>query len=276
MYKVIIKRTTQNTNISEEHFNFLKNHNSLKKAVGFSRIIILIAIFLIWEIAAYFQWIDPFIMSQPTRILRTIINLSKDGSIFLHTGVTIYETIVGFVSGTILGTIIAIILWWSDFLAKVLDPYLVVLNALPKTALGPVILVWIGGTTKSIIVMALLVSIIVTIINVYTSFNNCDEDKIKLLKTFGAKKLQILRLVVLPANIPTIISALKINVGLSLVGVIVGEFLVSRSGLGYLIIYGGQVFKMDLVMTSVIILAVAAALLYLTVLWIEKKVSKMM
>ncbi len=266
----------KSSGMSQEHLNFLKNHKSLKKAVVISQILILIAIFSAWEIAAHFQWIDPFIMSQPTRILKTVTNLSKDGSLFLHTGVTIYETIIGFVSGTIVGTIIAIVLWWSNFTAKVLDPYLVVLNALPKTALGPVILVWIGGTTKSIIIMALLVSVIVTIISVYSSFSNCDEDKIKLLRTFGANKWQVLKLVVLPSNIPSIISALKINVGLSLVGVIVGEFLVSKSGLGFLIIYGGQVFKMDMVMMSVIILALAAALLYLSVLWIEKKVSKMM
>ena len=279
MYKStssIVKKTIENNSVSEEHINFLKNNNSMKRAVFFSRLLLLIFIFSFWEIAGRLEWIDPFIMSQPSRIIKTIVSLSKDGSILLHMGVTLYETIIGFVSGTILGTIIAIILWWSDFLAKVLDPYLVVLNALPKTALGPVILVWIGGTTKSIIVMALLVSIIVTIISVYTSFSNCDEDKIKLLKTFGANKHQILGKVVLPANIPAIISALKINVGLSLVGVIVGEFLVSKSGLGYLIIYGGQVFKMDLVMTSVIILAATAALLYLSVLWIEKKASQMM
>ncbi len=262
--------------ISQEHYNFLKNNNTTKRAVYISRIVILIMIFAVWEIAANMKWIDPFIMSQPTRMLRSAINLSKNGTIFIHTGVTLYETVVGFLSGTILGTAIAVVLWWSDFLAKVLDPYLVVLNALPKTALGPVILVWIGGTTKSIIVMALLVSIIVTIISVYSSFSNCDEEKIKLLKTFGASKWQILRLVVLPSNVPSIISALKINVGLSLVGVIVGEFLVSKAGLGHLIIYGGQVFQMDMVMLSVIILAVTAALLYLSVLWVEKKVTKMM
>ena len=200
----IVKKTTENNSVSEEHINFLKNNNSMKRAVFFSRLLLLILIFSFWEIAGRLEWIDPFIMSQPSRIIKTIVTLSKDGSILLHTGVTLYETIIGFVSGTILGTIIAIVLWWSDFLAKVLDPYLVVLNALPKTALGPVILVWIGGTTKSIIVMALLVSIIVTIISVYTSFSNCDEDKIKLLKTFGANKRQILGKVVLPANIPAI------------------------------------------------------------------------
>lgn len=260
---------------SKDHMEFIRKEQVAKKAVFLSRIIILVAIFALWEIAARLKWIDPFIMSQPTRVAKTMVNLSKDGSLFLHTGVTMYETIIGFLSGTILGTLIAIVLWWSDFTAKVLDPYLVVFNALPKTALGPIILVWIGGTTSSIIVMALLLSIIVTILNVYQSFKSCDEDKIKLLKTFGATKTQVLRKVVLPSSIPEIISTLKINVGLSLVGVIVGEFLVSKAGLGYLIIYGGQVFKMDLVMTSVIILAVAAALMYLSVAWIEKKFVKM-
>lgn len=261
--------------MSEEHIEFIKKVKVEKNAILLSRIIILIAIFALWEIAAVMKWIDPFIMSQPSRVARTVVNLAGDGSLFLHTGVTIYETIVGFLSGTILGTLIAIILWWSDFIAKVLDPYLVVLNALPKTALGPIILVWVGGTTGSIIVMALLLSIIVTILNVYQSFRSCDEDKIKLLKTFGATKVQILRKVVLPSSIPEMISTLKINVGLSLVGVIVGEFLVSKAGLGYMIIYGGQVFKMDLVMTSVIILGAAAALMYLTVAWVEKKFMKM-
>ncbi len=260
---------------SMEHAEFIRKERMARNAVRISRIIILTAIFALWELAANLKWIDPFIMSQPSRVLKTIVSLSKDGSLFVHTGVTIYETIIGFLSGTILGTLIAIVLWWSDFTARVLDPYLVVLNALPKTALGPIILVWVGGTTGSIIVMALLLSIIVTILNIYQSFKDCDEDKIKLLKTFGATKTQILRKVVLPSSIPDMISTLKINVGLSLVGVIVGEFLVSKAGLGYLIIYGGQVFKMDLVMTSVIILGVAAALMYLTVAWIEKKFIKM-
>jgi NitT/TauT family transport system permease protein len=260
---------------SNEHKEFIRKEKVTNYAVMISRIIILAVIFILWEAAANLDWIDPFIMSQPSRIVKTIINLSKDGSLFLHTGVTIYETIIGFLSGTILGTLVAILLWWSNFAAKVLDPYLVVLNALPKTALGPIILVWVGGTTGSIIVMALLLSIIVTILNVYQSFKSCDEDKIKLLKTFGATKVQILKKVVFPSSIPEIISTLKINVGLSLVGVIVGEFLVSKAGLGYLIIYGGQVFKMDLVMTSVIILAVAAAFMYLSVAWIEKRFIKM-
>lgn len=266
---------TPHPGISKEHSEFIKKEKLTRNAVAASRIVLLVLIFALWELAASMKWIDPFIMSQPSRILKTIVTLSRDGSLFLHTGITVYETILGFLSGTILGTIIAVILWWSDFIAKVLDPYLVVLNALPKTALGPIILVWVGGTASSIIMMALLISIVVTILNVYLAFMTCDEDKIKLLKTFGATRLQILRKVVFPYSIPSIISVLKINVGLSLVGVIVGEFLVSRAGLGYLIIYGGQVFKMDLVMTSVLILAVAAAVMYLSVSWMEKKLLKM-
>lgn len=261
--------------VSKEHLEYIRKEQLSSFAVAASQIVLLVATFALWEIAARLKWIDPFIMSQPSRIIKTILTLSSDGSLFVHTGVTIYETIVGFLSGTILGTLVAIILWWSKFAARVLDPYLVVLNALPKTALGPIILVWIGGTTGSIIVMALLISVVVTILNVYLAFRSCDEDKIKLLKTFGANKLQVFMKVVLPSSFPAIISVLKINVGLSLVGVIVGEFLVSKNGLGYLIIYGGQVFKMDLVMTSVLILALVAALMYLSVAWLEKKLIKM-
>lgn len=261
--------------VSKEHLEYIRREQRSSFAVAASQIVLLVATFALWEIAARLKWIDPFIMSQPSRIIKTILTLSRDGSLFVHTGVTIYETIVGFLSGTILGTLVAIILWWSNFAARVLDPYLVVLNALPKTALGPIILVWIGGTTGSIIVMALLISVVVTILNVYLAFRSCDEDKIKLLKTFGANKLQVFMKVVLPSSFPAIISVLKINVGLSLVGVIVGEFLVSKNGLGYLIIYGGQVFKMDLVMTSVLILALVAALMYLSVAWLEKKLIKM-
>jgi NitT/TauT family transport system permease protein len=261
--------------ISKEHQAYLKKYKLRKTCIAITQAALLVLFFALWEAAARLKWIDPFIMSQPTRILKTIGSLAADGSLFSHIGITVFETVVGFLSGTILGTAIAIVLWWSDFIAKVLDPYLVVLNALPKTALGPVILVWIGGNPSSIIIMALLISIVVTILNVYLAFKSCDEDKIKLLWTLGATKLQVLSKVILPHSIPAIISVMKINVGLSLVGVIVGEFLVSKAGLGYLIIYGGQVFKMDLVMTSVLILAIAAALMYLSVAWLEKKLNKL-
>ena len=169
-----------------------------------------------------------------------------------------------------MGTVIAVILWWSEFLSKVLEPYLVILNSLPKIALGPIFIVWFGAGTTSIIVIALAISLIVSILEVLNGFLATDEEQIKLVKTFGAGRLQIFTKVVLPANLPVIINSLKINVGLSWVGVIVGEFLVSKSGLGYLIVYGGQVFQLDLVMASVIILCIAAGIMYKAVVLLQQ------
>lgn len=268
--------SNKNTNnaISKEHAKYIARIKKGKTMVRITQIGILIFFIGLWELAARINFIDPFIMSQPTRIITTLVNLYNEGVLWMHVGVTVFETIIGFVLGTILGTAIAIILWWSDFVSKVSDPYLVVLNSLPKVALGPVIIVWIGAGPFAIIAMALFVSIIITIITVLNGFLEVSPDKIKLLQTFGASKLQILKKVILPASVPTIISALKINVGMSWVGVIVGEFLVSKAGLGYLIVYGGQVFKLDLVMTSVFILSIAAALMYQGVAWLEKKFLK--
>ncbi|MGI6225401.1 MAG: ABC transporter permease [Peptococcales bacterium] len=261
---------TQKTIVSQEHEAFLRERKIYKWKVLSTQIFLLIAVVILWEVAARLGWIDPFITSQPTRIWKTLLNLHNEGTLYYHIGITVMETVVGFVSGTIIGTLFAIYLWWSDFAAQVLDPYLVILNALPKIALGPILIVWIGNGATAIIAMALFVSLIVTIIGVYSGFAQVDPDKIKLLKTFGATKQQILKKAILPASLPTIVSALKINVGLSWVGVIVGEFLVSKAGLGYLIVYGGQVFKLDLVMTSVIILSIAAAVMYKAVVVLEQ------
>ena len=172
--------------------------------------------------------------------------------------------------GTFLGIIIAIILWWSDFLSKVAEPFLVVLNSLPKVALGPIIIIWVGAGTSAIIVMAIAISLIVTILENLNGFLKTDKEIIKMANTFNASKFQILTKIVIPANLSTFINSLKVNIGLSLVGVISGEFLVSKAGLGYLIVYGGQVFKLDLVMTSVIILGVVAGIMYGSVLLLEK------
>lgn len=256
--------------ISDEHKRFLKNIKSKNAAINATRLVLLIVFFAVWEIAGTLKWIDPFLVSQPSRMVKTLITLYKEGTLFRHIWVTCMETIVGFVSGTLVGTFIAILLWWSDFVCRVLDPYLVVLNSLPKAALIPVLIFWIGNGQPAIIVIALLVSVVVTAMSVLLGFQEVDVDKIKLLKTFGANKLQILKKVILPSSVPNIMSALKINVGLSWVGVIVGEFLVAREGLGFLIVYGGQVAQLDMVMTSIIILAIAAYLMYIAVSYIER------
>ena len=260
--------------ISKERKEYLRKLKLRKTAILTTQIALLVLFFISWEIAANLKLIDPFITSQPSRMVKTFQNLYKGGELFQHVGITCLETIVGFLLGTITGTVVAIILWWSEFLSRVLEPYLVVLNSLPKVALGPIIIVWMGAGPGSIIVMALAISLIVTIMEVLNGFLTVDQDKIKLVQTFGANRLQILTKVVIPANFGTIINSLKINVGLSWVGVIMGEFLVSKAGLGYLIIYGGQVFQLDLVMTSVIILAIAATLMYQGVAYLEKLLVK--
>ncbi len=258
---------------SNEHKEYLNKLKKDKFKVAFFRIFILVLFLALWEISGYYRWIDPFLTSTPSRMIKSLIVFYKEGTLFRHIFVTCYETIIGFLLGTVLGTVIAILLWWSDFAAKVLDPYLVVLNALPKVALGPIIIFWIGNGIGAIIIMALLISIIVTIISVLSGFKEVDEDKIKLLKTFGASKFQILINLIIPASIPTLISALKINVGLSWVGVIMGEFLVAKEGLGFIIVYGGQISQLDMVMMSIIILSILAYLMYKIVAIIEKKLK---
>ncbi|MGI6686378.1 MAG: ABC transporter permease [Bacillota bacterium] len=262
--------STPKMSISQEHAEFLRKVKREKIIIRLTQLTILILAFALWEICARAKIVDPFITSQPTRIINTIITLYEQGVLFQHIGVTCLETIIGFLLGTVLGVIAAITLWWSNFLSEVMEPYLVILNSLPKIALGPVFIVWIGAGPVAIIVMTLAISLIVTILEVLNGFLSIDHEKIKLVKIFGGNKLQILTKVLLPASFPNIINALKVNVGLSWVGVIVGEFLVSKAGLGYLIVYGGQVFKLDLVMTSVVILGAAAAVMYQGVVYLER------
>jgi len=259
--------------LSTERLQYLYGKKKRKITIIFCQFFILFFTIFLWEIFARLGIIDSFIMSQPTRILRTVSNF-QNNNLLHHIGITFLETIIGFTAGAVLGILIAFVLWWSDFLSKVADPYLVVLNALPKIALGPVIIIWVGAGMQAVIVMALAISLIVTIMEMLNGFKNTDPELIKMAKTFGAGKLCTFVKIVFPYNLPTLFNCLKINIGLSLVGVIAGEFLVSRAGLGYLIVYGGQVFQMDLVMTSVIILAVLAALLYRFVVLLEYIVMK--
>lgn len=260
-------------NISKDRKKYLRKILTNKIAVITTQLVLVIAFIVLWEVLANVGIIDSFIASQPSRIVKTFMNLSSN-NLLEHLGVTCLETIIGFLSGTALGVIVAIILWWSKFLSKVAEPFLVVLNSLPKIALGPVIIIWVGAGMPAIIVMALSISLIVTILEILNGFLNTDKELLKMARTFNANRLQILGKIVIPANISTFINSLKINIGLSLVGVISGEFLVSKAGLGYLIVYGGQVFQLDLVMTSVIILAVVAAIMYQSVVLLEKIILK--
>lgn len=259
---------------SLNHQKYLKQVKKSKFIIIFSQISLLILFFGLWELLTALNILDSFIVSSPSRILKTIGDLLVNGNLMYHIGVTLYEAVLGFVLATGIGLVVAIMLWWSEYLRNILEPYLVVLNSLPKIALGPIIIVWFGAGTKSIVMMAFLIMIIITIISFLNAFLTVDKDKILLLKSMGANKFQILFKLILPNTIPEFISILKINVGMTWVGTIMGEYLVSRAGLGYLIVYGGQVFKLDLVMSSTVILCVLAAIMYGIVAIIEKKFKK--
>ena len=265
---------TKEKKYSKEHKLFLKKARIESVLIWVMRFAILALLLVLWEVLANLGTIDAFITSSPSRIVKTTISLFNENNLTHHIGITLYETVMGFVIAVALGYIIALALWWSERLRRVLEPYVVVLNSLPKIALGPIIIVWCGSGSKAIIFMAVLIGIIVAIITMLNGFLATDKDKILLLKAMGANKFQILTKLVIPGSFPTLISMLKISVGLSWVGSIMGEYLVSRAGLGYLIVYGGQVFKLDLVMASTVILCILAALMYFIVALLEKLIIK--
>ncbi|WP_342432700.1 ABC transporter permease [Neobacillus sp. FSL H8-0543] len=245
-----------------------------KRWIRFYQVVILLVFFSGWELSSQKQWVDPLLFSSPSKIWSLFLVKFQDGSLLSNLGVTLTETIFGFILGTLLGTILAAVLWWSPMLQKIFDPYLVILNAMPKVALGPILIVALGPGYSSIIAMGAIISVIITTIVVYTAFKEVDPNYLKVLQVFGATRLQCFKEAILPASFPTIISTLKVNVGLSWVGVIVGEFLVSSRGLGYMIIYGFQVFNFTLVFLALLVIAVIATIMYQLVELLEKKLIK--
>lgn len=254
---------------SDEHKKYLKKLKKEKAIVFIFRILIISMFLIAWELLSDYKIINSFTSSSPIKATKTIIELFRDGSLIKHIGVTLYEVLISFFIASIVGMITAIILWSNKIVSKIIDPYLTILNSLPKVALGPLIIIWVGASINSIIFMALLINTFITIINIYNSFISTDKNYIILLKSLKASKFKILTKVVLPSNYLNIISALKINISMSLIGVIMGELLVSKNGLGYLIMYGSQVFNIDLVIASVIILGIISYLMYFIIEKIE-------
>lgn len=260
--------------MSKEQKNYLKKIRTNKIIVLISQISIVFLFLLTWQILSDKKIINPFIFSSPQKVIETISSLFKNYQLLSHIFTTIFETLIAFILGISLGFIIAIILYEVKILAKIIDPFLTLLNSLPKVALGPIIIIWTGANTKSIITMALLINLIISIITIYNGFLNTDSYKIKLLKSFKANKFQILKWLVIPSSYRTIISSLKINISMSMIGVITGEFLVSKKGIGYLIIYGTQIFNLNIVMSGIIILIFISFILYEIMNILEKKLLK--
>lgn len=250
---------------------YLKKQKFKRIFIKVVQVLILIIFLLSWQLLSDYNIINSFITSSPKNIIITLINLYNQNNLLLHIWTTIKETIIAFSITSILSIIISIIMYNNSFIAKVIEPYLIVLNSLPKVALGPIIIIWIGANIKSVITISVLISLIVSIQTIYSGFNNTDKIRIKLLKTFNASKKDILMYVILPSNKNIILSSFKINISMCLIGVITGEFLTSKAGIGYLILYGSQVFNLNLVMSGIILLTCISYLLYKLVLSLSKK-----
>ena len=262
------------TEPSANQQKYLSAHRRHRRIVRISRILILLSFLFIWEFTANTGIIDSFIFSSPSKIALCFWSMVLDKSIFLHTGITLYETVLSFLLVTLFSILAAVALWYSNKLSEVLDPYLVVLNSLPKSALAPLLIVWLGATQTTIIVAGMSVAIFGSILNLNTAFQSADPGKLKLIYTMQGHKYQALTKVILPGSIPAVISNMKVNIGLCLVGVIIGEFLAARNGLGYLIIYSSQVFKMDWLLMSIVLLCIMAMGLYALIGILEKWCKK--
>lgn len=260
--------------ISKEQILFIKRHKKNKIVIFFCQLAIVITFFLLWELLSRAEIINPFIFSRPTKVIVVIKKMIIDGSLFKHIYVSVYETLIAFFIGLFLSIIVSTLLYLYKNLYKILDPFLTCLNSLPKVALGPMIIIVAGANVKSIIVMAILINFIVITMVITNGFYNTDKVKIKLMKSFGANRYQILRYLVVPNSYETIISSFKLGISMSLIGVVTGEFLVSKEGLGYLIIYGTQVFNLDLVISGILLLVIISYILYKIVIYIEKILLK--
>lgn len=256
---------------SSEHIKYIKQLKYRKFIIRFIQLFIVIFLIFLWQFLADNEIINTFISSSPKKVIDTIVNLHKSNNLYPHILTTLYETLISFSLGSLIGFIIAIFIWWFDFFDKIIDPFLTVINSLPKVALGPIIIIWFGANINSIIVMALLISVIITIINISSSFKETDKNKIKLMRSLKANKFQIFYKLVLPYNLKSIISTLKISISMNLIGIIMGEFLVSKKGIGYLIMYGSQVFNLNLVISGIVLLCIISTIMYYLVLFIEKK-----
>ena len=250
--------------------DYVNNYRRKRRLIAFWQIFILVLFIFLWESTTRVGLLNDFIFSSPSRIIKAFITMAGNGTIFYHIGITLFETFLSFFIVLVAGILLSVLLWWNRSISSVLEPYLITLNSLPKTALAPIFIVWLGNNMKTIIVCAISLAIFGTVINLTTSFTQMDPDKLLLIKTLGGGRKDMLQKVIIPGSVPNIISNMKVNIGLCLVGVIIGEFLSANAGLGYLIVYGSQVFKLDWVLMSIVILCIIATALYGLLNLIEK------
>lgn len=259
--------------MSHEHILFIKKFKRDKLIILFTQIFLFVGFIITWELLAKYEIINSFIFSSPSLIIKTLLNLYHDNNLFIHIWYTTYEVIISSLICFILSLMISIIFYYNTIIKKILDPFIILINSLPKVCLGPLLIIWLGAKTKTIIVNTLLINLIVTFTTILNGFIKVDKDHYRLFQILGANKITIIRKLIVPSSRKEIISALKIDISMSFIGVIMGEFLSCKKGIGYLILYGTQVFNLSLVMCGIFILLLLSFIFYLLINLLEKKLK---
>lgn len=257
--------------MSQAELLYIKKYKRHKLFVKTIQLLILLTFIILWELLSKYKIINPFIFSSPSKIISTISNLINTNQLWINISTTLLEILISFVIGFVLSFVIALLMYLFKTLAEINDPFLTILNSLPKVALGPILIIWFGANTKSIIVMALLINVVVSTVSLYVGFIKVNKYYLLLFKSLHANKINTIIHLIIPSSFENIISSLKLNISMTLIGVIMGEFLVSKRGIGYLIIYGTQVFNLDLVYTGIFLILILSYLLYIPINLLEKK-----
>ncbi|AJY51627.1 MULTISPECIES: ABC transporter permease [Halomonadaceae] len=226
---------------------------------------------VLWQIGVMTDWINPFLMGSPVGIAGEAWRLIQSGQLLNDTIATVYATVVGFLLGSILGSISGLLLWFSRTTARIIDPFMVALNGLPKIALAPMIIIWFGSGMLSKIALAFVATFVVALLSAYQGTHQIDRNLINLMRSMGASRREVFTKVVAPASLPWIISAFRLNIGFALIAEIGGEFISSDRGLGRMIFVAGNLFNLNVVWVGVITLMIVAIVLYVIVSQVEKR-----
>ncbi|GAC1407800.1 MAG: ABC transporter permease [Candidatus Velthaea sp.] len=223
---------------------------------------VLAAIVALWQIGANTHYINGTLFGSPAGIAASALRTWNDGSLVTDSALTLWEAVAGFVLGTLLGSAGGLGLWYAPFLARVVEPAAVALNGVPKIAMGPLIIIWLGAGVASKIVLAFVSTAVVAFLAAYAAAREVDPDLVTSLRSMGATRVQTFRTLLVPGSLPLMFSAMRINVGFALVGAVVGEFIASAHGLGHAVFVAGNLFDLNTVWLGIIVLSLIAAVMY--------------
>ncbi|KAB8126983.1 ABC transporter permease [Gracilibacillus oryzae] len=238
------------------------------------RILVGFIIIAAWELFTRIGLLDSYYWSNPSTIVQTGWTSLTEGTLLTDLVYTSGATIIGFILGTFIGSLLGLSFWWSDLYSRISEPYISAFNAIPKLALAPVLVIMFGIGFSSKVILAFMMTVIVTALAAKSGVHSVDKDLEKMLFSLGAKRSQVFSKVVIPSAMPWIVSSLKINIALALAGTIVGEFISSRQGIGRMILYAGQIMDTNLVWVGVVVLSALSILMYLGTVWLERFLLK--